>query len=60
MLAFVIGMVVAKAGMIALGFGIVLAMAVIILAITTWPSRDLAAPIPPTEPIYQLQHLNVY
>ena len=60
MLAFVIGMVVAKAGTIALGFGIVLAMAVIILAITTWPSRDLAAPILPTEAIYQPQHLNVY
>ena len=60
MLAFVIGMVVAKAGMIALGFGIVLAMAVIILAITTWPSRDLAAPIPPTESVYRAQHLILY
>jgi hypothetical protein len=60
MLAFVFGMVVAKAGMIALGFAIVLAMAVIILAITTWADRNSAAPVPPTEPIYQLQHLNVY
>jgi hypothetical protein len=53
-------MVVAKAGMIALGFGIVLAMAVIILAITAWPSRDLAALITPTETIYRPQHWNAY
>jgi hypothetical protein len=28
-------------------------MAVTILAIMMWLSRELAAPIPPTEPIYQ-------
>jgi hypothetical protein len=60
MLAFVFGMVVAKAGMITLGFGIVLAMAVIILAITTWAGRNSAVPIPPTEVIYRSQLLNVY
>ena len=60
MLAFVIGMVVAKAGMIALGFGIVLAVAVTILVIMMWVDRNLAEPIPPTEAIYQPQHLNVY
>jgi len=38
----------------------VLAMAVIILAILTWTRRDLAAPIPPTESIYQPQHLILY
>jgi len=36
-------------------FAMVLAMAVTILAIMTW-----AAPIPPTEPIYRPQHLNLY
>ena len=41
-------------------FGMVLAMAVTILAILTWTRRDLAAPIPPTEPIYQPQHLILY
>ena len=40
-------------------FGIALAMAVI-LAILTWTRRDLAAPIPPTEPIYQPQHRILY
>jgi len=25
-----------------------------------WLSRELAAPIPPTESIYQAQHLNLY
>jgi hypothetical protein len=29
-------------------------------AILTWTRRDLAAPIPPTEPIYQPQHLILY
>ena len=43
-------------------FGMVLAMAVTILAITTWaapsnPEIDWAAPIPP---IYRSQHLNLY
>jgi hypothetical protein len=38
----------------------VFGMAVTILAILTWLSRDLAAPTPPTEPIYQPQHLILY
>jgi len=41
-------------------FGIVLAVAVTTLAIMTWANRDLAEPIPPTEPIYQPQHLILY
>jgi hypothetical protein len=35
-------------------------MAVTILAIMMWLSGELAAPIPPTEAIYQPQHLNLY
>ena len=38
----------------------VFGMAVTILAIMMWLSRELAAPIPPTEPIYQAQHLILY
>ena len=38
-------------------FVFVFGMAVAILVILTWLSRDLAAPSPPTEPIYQPQHL---
>jgi hypothetical protein len=45
---------------LAFAFGMVLAMAVTIIAILTWTRRDLAAPIPPTEPIYQPQHLILY
>jgi hypothetical protein len=41
-------------------FGMVLAMALTILAIITWADRDLAASSPPTEAIYQPQHLNLY
>jgi hypothetical protein len=41
-------------------FGMVLAMAVTILAILTWTRHDLAAPTPPTEAIYRPQHLNLY
>jgi hypothetical protein len=40
-------------------FGIVLAVAVTILAIMTWSHRNLAAPIP-SEAIYQSQYLNLY
>ena len=35
-------------------------MALTLLAIMTWLSRDLAAPNPPTEAVYQPQHLNLY
>jgi hypothetical protein len=38
---------------LAFAFGMALAMAVTIIAILTWTRRDLAAPIPPTEAIYQ-------
>jgi len=38
-------------------FAFVFGMAVTILAMLTWLSRDLAAPTPPTEPIYQSQLL---
>jgi hypothetical protein len=41
-------------------FGMVLAVAVTILALMMWVDRDLAEPIPPTEAIYQPQHLNLY
>jgi hypothetical protein len=41
-------------------FGMVLAMAVTILAITTWAGRHWAAPIPATDAIYRPQHLNLY
>ena len=41
-------------------FVLVFGMAVTILAILMWRSRDLAAPIPPTESIYRAQHLILY
>jgi hypothetical protein len=46
-------------------FGMVLAMAVTILAIMTWaappnPEGGSAAPIPPSETIYRPDHPNVY
>jgi hypothetical protein len=44
-------------------FGMVLAMAVTILAITTWaaPSEsDSAAPLSPREMIYRPEHRNLY
>ena len=40
-------------------FGIVLAVAVTIVAIITWSDRDLAAPNP-AEAIYQPLHLILY
>jgi len=46
----------------ALSFGVVLAMAGIILAITTWadyfpnPARNSAAPMPAKQAIYRAQH----
>jgi phosphoglycerate-specific signal transduction histidine kinase len=44
---------------LAFAFGMVLAVAVTILAIMTWSHRNSAAPIPP-DAIYQSQYLNVY
>ena len=45
--------------------GVVLAVAVIVLAIMTWagppnPERASVGPIPPREVIYRPQHLNLY
>jgi hypothetical protein len=46
-------------------FGMVLAMAVTILAITTWaappkPESDSAAPISPRQTIYRTERRNLY
>jgi len=41
-------------------FAFVFGMAVTILAMLTWLSRDLPALAPPTEPIYQSQLLLLY
>jgi hypothetical protein len=41
-------------------FGMALAMAVTIVAITTWASRNWAQPMALTEPIYRPQHLLLY
>jgi hypothetical protein len=54
-----------KPDRLAFVFGLALAMAMTILAITTWagpPNSDSesAAPIPPHETIYRPQHLNLY
>ena len=54
-----------KPDRLAFVFGMVLAMAVTILAITTWaappnPESDWAAPIPPRETIYRPERWNLY
>jgi hypothetical protein len=49
-----------KPARLAFVFGMVLAVAVTILAIMTWSHRNLAEPIPPTEAIFRPQHLNLY
>jgi hypothetical protein len=41
-------------------FAFVFGMAVTMVAMLTWLSRDLAAPAPPTEPIYRSQLLLLY
>jgi hypothetical protein len=46
-------------------FALVLALAVIVLALTTWaaplkPASDSAAPITPTEAVYRPQYLNLH
>lgn len=41
-------------------FVLVFGIAVTILAILIWRSRDLAAPMPPSEPVYRPQHLILY
>ena len=47
-------------GRLAFVFGMVLAVAVTIVAVMMWPESDLAAPNPPAEPIYQPQYLILY
>jgi hypothetical protein len=54
-----------KRDRLAFVFGMVLAMVVTILAITTWaappnPESDSAAPIPPRETIYRPERWNLY
>jgi hypothetical protein len=54
-----------KPDSLAFRFGVVLAVAAIVLAIITWaapPNSESAAaePIPPREVIYRPQHLNLY
>jgi hypothetical protein len=44
---------------------VVLALAVIVLLVTTWaapphPANDTAAPIPSSDPIYRAQYLNLF
>jgi len=47
---------------LAFRFAVVLALTVIIVAITTWASHHkLASAVPvPTDPIYRAQHLNLF
>jgi hypothetical protein len=54
-----------KSDSLAFRFGVVLAVAAIVLAIITWvapPNSESAAaePIPPREVIYRSQHSNLY
>jgi hypothetical protein len=54
-----------KADRLAFVFGMVLALAVTILAITTWaappnPESDSATPIPPRGTIYRPERWNLY
>jgi hypothetical protein len=50
---------------LAFRFAVVLALAVIVLLVTTWvapphPANDTAAPIPHSDAIYRAQHLNLF
>jgi hypothetical protein len=50
---------------LAFRFAAVLALAVIVLLVTTWappphPANDAAAPIPHSDAIYRAQHLNLF
>ena len=54
-----------KPDRLAFRFGVVLAVALIVLAIMTWagpvnPESPSAGPNPPREVIYRPQHLNLY
>ena len=55
----------AQPNRLAFRFGVVLAVALIVLAIMTWaappnPESPSAGPNPPREVIYRPQHLNLY
>jgi hypothetical protein len=46
-------------------FAVILALAVIVLLVTTWaapplPANDPATPIPRSDAIYRAQHLNLF
>jgi hypothetical protein len=50
---------------LAFRFAVVLALAVIVLLVTTWarpphPTNDTATPIPHSDAIYRAQHLNLF
>jgi len=50
---------------LAFRFAVVLALAVIVLLVTTWvapphPANDTATPIPRGDAIYRAQHLNLF
>jgi hypothetical protein len=50
---------------LAFRFAVVLALAVIVLLVTTWaapphPANDRATPIPRSDAIYRAQHLNLF
>ena len=54
-----------KPDRLAFAFGMVLAVAMTVLAITTWagpsnPENESAAPLPPKETIYRPQNWTVY
>jgi hypothetical protein len=52
-----------KPDSLAFRFAVVLALAVIVLLVTTWaapPANDTAAPIPGSDAIYRAQHLNLF
>jgi len=45
-------------------FALILALAVIVIALTTWlgpkTASEWAKPIPPSDSVYRAQHLNLY
>jgi hypothetical protein len=54
-----------KTDSLAFRFAAVLALAVIVLLVTTWvapphPANDTATPIPRSDAIYRAQHLNLF
>jgi hypothetical protein len=54
-----------KRDSLAFRVAVVLALAVIVLLVTTWaapphPANDTAAPIPSSDPIYRAQYLNLF